>query len=615
MSFFRTVLIVLAAACSATATHALERGKPVHAVSMYDTPKHGPDFKHFDFVNPDAPKGGTLVRATEGDRTFDTFNVHSLKGAPIRSGGLMHDTLMFENPDEVFAMYGHVAETIEIAPDNSWVQFKLRPQAKFSDGSPITAEDVVFSFEILTTQGVPIYRLYWADVEKAEAVNKSTVKFSFKTKDNRELPLILGQVPVLSKAYWSKRDFTASTLEIPVVSGPYIVDTFEPGRFVTMKRVPNYWAKDLPVTRGLNNFERIRYEYFRDDDVRFEAFKTGGFDVYRSTSAREWATAYDFPAMKDGKIRKIELTDGMPMTTQSFVMNMRKPLFQDARVREALNYAFDFESLNKTVFYNSYTRIRSYWQKSELEATGLPSPAELKLLEPLRGKIPDRVFTAEFTQPKTDGQGNPRDNLRKATELLRAAGWVVENGKLVKSDTKAPFEFEFLLNQPSYERVVLPYLQNLQRLGIKASVRNVDSTQYVNRLDERDFDMTSLVMPYGLSPGNELVEDWGTASADRNGSRNYGGVKDAAIDALADHVIRAQTRDDVVAAARAFDRALTWNYYRILTYSSASERYAVWNKIKAPSRAPVHGIGSTGALIDQLWWMDPAEIAAEKAKP
>ncbi len=611
LSFIQTIAITVAL-LSPFAAHAIERGRPVHAISMYDAPKHAPDFKHFDFVNPDAPKGGTLVRPNENDRTFDTFNSFSVKGTPARAAALMYDTLMVDNPDEVFAMYGLVAETIEVAADNSWVQFKLRPQAKFSDGSAITADDVAFSFNILTTKGLPFYRLYWSDVDKVETPDKRTVKFVFKVNTNKELPLILGQLPILSKAYWAKRDFAETNFDIPVISGPYIIDTFEPGRFVTMKRRTDYWAKDLAVTRGMNNFEKIRYEYFRDDDVRFEAFKTGGYDVYRSTSAREWATGYDFPAMKEGKIRKVELTDGMPMNTQSFIFNLRKPMFQDVRVREALNYAFDFESLNRTVFYNSYQRLRSYWQKSELEATGLPTPAELKLLEPLRGKIPERAFTTPFTQPTTDGQGNARDNLRKATELLRAAGWVVENGKLVNSTTKAPFEFEIMEAQASMERVVLPFIQNLQRLGIKATIRNVDYTQFVNRLDNHDFDMTSLVLPYGLSPGNELNDDWGSATADEKSSRNYGGVKDAAVDKLAEHIIQAQTREDVLTATHAFDRVLTWNYFRLLTYSGASERYAIWNKIKAPARAPIHGLGSVGTLIDTLWWMDPAAAATQK---
>lgn len=598
----RCLLTVLIAIASVPA-QAIERGKPVHGIAMYGQPKHGPDFTHFDYVNPNAPKTGILVRATENDRTFDTFNGFSVKGAPARAAGLMHDTLMVDNPDEVFSMYGLIAETIEVAKDNTWVQFKLRPQAKFSDGSPILAEDVAFSFTILTTKGRPFFRLYWEDVAKVETPDKRTIKFTFKTDTNRELPLIIGQLPVLSKAYWSKRDFADTSLEIPVVSGPYIVDAFDPGRFVTVKRRADYWGKDLAVTRGLNNFERIRYDYFRDDDVQFEAFKKGEYDVHRNASARQWATAYDFPAAKDGRVRKLELADGMPMTTQSFVFNLRRPLFQDVRVREALNYAFDFESLNRTVFYNAYTRMRSYWQKSELEAKGLPGAAELKYLEPLRDKIPARVFTSEFAQPKTDGQGNVRDNLRKAAALLAEAGWTVDKGVLTK-DGK-PFTFEVLEVQQSAERYVLPWIQNLERLGIKANLRVVDPSQFFNRVDTQDFDITSLVLPYGLSPGNELVDDWGSEAADKPGSRNYGGIKDPALDTLAQAVIRAETREDLVAATRAFDRVLTWNHYRLITYASSVERVAVWNKIQGPERAPLHGWNVTGTGIETTWWANP----------
>jgi microcin C transport system substrate-binding protein len=602
------LLVAAGLVCGLSPAQAIERGKPVHGLAMYGQPKHGPDFKHFDFVNPDAPKGGTLTRTTENDRTFDTFNVFAVKGSPARAATLMHDALMTDNPDEVNSMYGLVAESVEVAADNTWMQFKLRPEARFSDGSPITAADIVFSFETLVAKGRPTFRLYWADVLKAEAVDARTVKFLFKNGMNKELPLILGQVPVLSKKYWEKRDFTATTLEIPVVSGPYTIESFEPGRFVVAKRRADYWGRNLAVTRGFNNFERIRYEYFRDEDVQFEAFKKGVYDVHRGTTARQWATAYDFPAFKDGRVKKYEFTDGQPMSTQTFTFNLRNPLFEDTRVREAMNLAFDFESLNRTVFYNAYTRLRSYWQKSELEAVGLPGPAELKYLEPLRGKIPERVFTTPFTQPVTDGQGNVRDNLRKAASLLREAGWVVENGMLVNAATKKPFEFEFLLVQAGLDSVLLPTIQNWQRLGIKATLRTIDPTQFYNRLEDRQFDMTSLIAPNALTPGNEQTDYWGTEAADNAASSNYGGVKDPAVDALAQAVIRAQTREEVIAATRALDRVLTWNFYRILTYSSQSERFAIWSKIQGPARTPLNGWGSAGVLIETTWWMDPAVV-------
>jgi microcin C transport system substrate-binding protein len=618
MILLRILIVVGLGVGLATPAVAIERGKPVHALSMYGRPKHGSDFKHFDFVNPGPPKGGMLTRATEQDRTFDTFNPYTLKGAPARialilGGALMHDTLMIGNPDEVNTLYGLVAETVEVAADNTWAQFKLRPEAKFSDGTKITAEDAVFSFDTLVAKGRPNFRLYWDDVARAEAIDPSTVKFWFKNSRSDAAPMNLGQLPMLSKAYWSTRDFTAPTLEIPVISGAYTIESFEPGRYVVAKRRNDYWAKNLAVMRGFNNFERIRYDYFSDDQVKFEAFKKGVYDVHRSASARQWATAYDFPAFKEGKVRKLEFTDGTPMTTQTFVFNLRNPLFTDARVREALNYGFDFESLNRTVFFNAYTRIRSYWQKSELEATGLPGPAELAILEPMRGEIPERVFTTPFTQPTTDGKGSPRENLSKAAALLREAGWVVENGKLVKADTKQPFEFEFVLAQANLDGVVLAAIENWKRLGITVKLQMIDSTQFLNRLNGRQFDMTWLVLPYGLSPGNELTDDWGMAAADRDGSRNYGGIKDPALETLAQKIIHAGTREEIVAATRAMDRVLAWNHYRILTYSTAVDRYAAWNTIQGPARVPLTGLGSTGSLIEMLWWAAPAAAPSHAA--
>ncbi|MDX2145234.1 MAG: extracellular solute-binding protein [Rhodospirillaceae bacterium] len=593
-----------------TTAQAIERGKPVHGLAMYGVPKHGPDFTHFDFVNPDAPKGGTLVRSNENDQTFDTFNGFTLKGSPARGIGLTYDTLMVDGADETFSAYCLVCETVEVAVDNTWIEYNIRPQARFHDGSPITAEDVAFSFEILTTKGAPNIRTYWAGVDRAEVKDTRTVRFHFKSNDNRELPMIMGQLPVLSKEYWQGRDFEATTLDAPLGSGPYKLDSFEIGRFIAYARVADYWAKDLAVVRGMNNFDVIRYEFFRDDAVSFEAFKGGEYDVHREATARQWATAYDFPAVKNGKVVKLEISDGQPMTTQSLILNLRRPIFRDRRVREALNLAFDFESLNRTIFFNAYARLRSYWQKSDLEAKGLPSVAELALLEPWRGKVPDNVFSAEFTQPTSDGRGNIRANLTKAAELLKAAGWVLQSGKLVNAGTRQPFEFEILLVQASLDRIYLPFAQNLERLGIKATLRVIDSTQYFNRINEFDYDTASVVLPNTLNPGNEQAYFWGSAAADQKGSPNYSGVKDPAVDALIDAVISAPDRETLVAATRALDRVLTWNHYRLLTYSSGAERYAHWTKLKRPDRFPLQGIGSAGGLIETTWWADPNATSA-----
>jgi len=609
----RLVWMSLCAAICAASIHpaqAFVRGKPVHALSLHGEPKYGPDFKNFDYVNPNAPKGGTLVMSTDAG-TFDTLNGFTLKGTPAFLSGIMHDTLMSHGMDEPFSMYCQMCETVEVATDNTWVEFKLRASARFSDGSPITAEDVSFSFSTLIEKGAPVYKLYWPDVAKVEVKDKQTVRFVFKHGNNGELPAILGQLPVIPKSYWSKRDFTATTLDIPVVSGPYVVDTFEVGRNVVYKRVAKYWGETLPVHRGTHNFDRIRVEYFRDSSVQFEAFKSGGFDYFFENTARRWATGYDFPAAKDGRVVKFEAVDGSPMNYQSIILNLRRPLFQDRRVREALGLAFDFESLNKTIFYNQYIRLRSYFQKSDLEPKGLPSPAELALLEPLRDKIPAEVFTQEFQQAPGGDQTALRNNLLKARDLLMQAGWTLTDGTLTKGGT--PFVFELLSNSPTLETVLTPWLKNLERLGIKATLRVIDTTQFVNRMNDYDFDATSLAGANSLSPGNEQSEFWGSEAAGRPGSRNYSGVKDSAVDALITQVVNAKDRESLVAASRALDRVLTWNYYRILTYSGAVDRHAYWAKLKRPDKVPLLGWGA-GAGTVAYWWMDPAAAKAG-AKP
>jgi microcin C transport system substrate-binding protein len=590
---------------------AFVRGKPVHALALYGEPKFGADFKNFDYVNPDAPKGGTLVTTNGAATTFDTLNPFTLKGVAAVNAALMHDTLMVGGLDEPFTMYCLICETVEVAPDNTWVEFKLHPTAKFQDGSPITAEDIAFSFATLVEKGTPVYRLYWQDVAKVDVKDKLTARFVFKTSTNRELPAILGQLPILSKAYWSTRDFAETTLDVPVASGPYTIESFEVGRYVLFKRDPKYWAANLPVSRGTSNFDHIRVEYFRDNSVQFEAFKSGTFDFFAENTARRWATGYDFPGVKDGRVTKLEVSDGSPMAHQSVTFNLRRPLFQDRRVRQALGLAFDFEGLNKTVFYQQYTRLRSYWQQSDLEAKGLPSPAELALLEPLRDKVPPEVFTQEFNQATNNDQGELRTNLLKARDLLIEAGWVVRDGVLVKSDTGQPFAFEILENSPTMETVLNPWIQNLQRLGIKATMRVIDVTQFVNRINDFDFDATTIPGAMSLSPGNEQSEYWGSEAAERVGSQNYSGVKDPAVDVLIAKVVDAEDRPSLSAATRALDRVLTWNYYRMLTYSAPVDRLAYWDRLQRPAKIPLLGWGAAGAGVITMWWMDPAKAGAK----
>lgn len=606
------LLFLAAAALSAAAlpADALTRGTPVAGIALYGEPKYGPDFAHFDYVNPNPPKIGELVRSNEAFLTFDTFNAFTLKGAQAYgSDTLLHDTLMIGSLDEPMSRYGLIAETIEIAADSKTVQFVLRENARFSDGSAITAGDVVFSFNTLITKARPVYRFVYADVEKAEAVDARTVRFTLKNTQNIKVPLLLSELPVLAEAYWSKRDFEATTLDVPVVSGPYNVDTFEAGRFVRYKRLANYWGKDLPAVRGMYNFDTIRFEYFRDDTVQFEAFKTGGYDMTRETSARRWVQDYNFPAFNEGRVQKLTVPSIQPQDVQTLSLNLRRPLFQDRRVREAINLGFDFESINKNLMFNEYVRLRSYWQGSALEAKGTPSAAELALLEPFRDKLPPELFTSEFKQPLTQGNGASRDNLALAAKLLDEAGWKVSDGRRVNAQGQ-PFTFEVTIVQPSLERLLGPWIQDLKRLGIEATLRVVDTAQYANRVTDFDYDAILIGMYTSLTPGSELVDQLSSDSAERPGSSNYSGIKDPVVDALLQRIVAAEDLETVTIASRALDRVLTFNHYRILTYTLAAERFAVWTKLKRPDVLPAMGFGPTGDAVMALWWTDGTAQAA-----
>lgn len=600
-----SVMIAVLCFGSAFSVQAIEKGRPVHALALHGEPQYGPDFTHFGYANPDAPKGGTLTLPNKRYLTFDTFNSFNIKGTVAVYLGMMHDSLMTDGLDEPSTAYCLVCKTVEVATDNSSVTFVLRPEAHFNDGSAITADDVAFSFNILVSEGSPVYRTIWADVDRLEIVDPNTITFHFKTNDRRDLPLTVGALPVLSKAYWEPRDFKESTLDIPVVSGAYVIEEFDAGRFVQYARVKDYWAQDLAVARGMFNFDAIRIEYFRDDDVRFEAFKRGVYEFRRENISRQWATGYEFPAVQDGRVTKTAVQTILPLTIQHESFNLRRTKFQDRRVRQAINYAFDFESLNRTLFYGLYERLGSYWQGSELEATGLPSAAELALLEPLRDMIPPEVFTEVYVQPSTDGQGNVRENLLKGRALLREAGLEEVDGKFIDPETGAQLAVEFLLVQAGLERVMLPFTQNLQRLGIDATLRIVDTSQYTNRTTDFDFDMAGYVQPMGLSPGSELRQFFGSDTADQPGSMNWNGLKDPAVDALIDIIVDAEDRETLITAVRALDRVLRWNFYRVLTYGSGEERYAYWNNLKFPDRHPAKGLG-LGDYVPVLWWHDPA---------
>lgn len=579
----------------------VQAAEPVHGVAMYGKPKYGPDFASFDYVNPDAPKGGEVRFDAIG--SFDSFNPFVVKGQSAAGLGFLFESLVTSSADEPFSEYGLIAKTIEIPEDRSYAAFILRPEARFHDGKPITADDVIFSFETLKSKGDPFYRLYYANVVRAEKLGERQVKFVFSKGVNRELPLIIGQMPILSKAYWQGRDFQATTLEPPVGSGPYRIERFETGRYIIYKRDENYWGKDLPVNRGFYNFDRIRYDYFRDTTVALEAFKAGAYDIRMENSAKDWATAYNSPAVQQGLIKKQQFPHQRPSGMQGFAFNIRRPLFKDPRVRQALGYAFDFQWTNRNLFYGQYTRTRSYFDNSELAAQGLPSKEELKILQPLRDKIPEQVFTQVYTPPVSEGSEDLRKNLRKALILLQKSGWTFKGHRLVKGNTGEPFTFEILLNQPNWERIALPFAHNLERLGIETRVRTVDSAQYENRVKSFDFDMIVQVWGQSLSPGNEQREFWGSRAADVQGSRNVVGIKDPAIDRLIDLVIAAPDRKSLVTRVHALDRVLLWNHFVIPHWHITYDRVAYWDKFGQPEVIPLQGVQMT------TWWMQPEKAA------
>ncbi|GEO81190.1 extracellular solute-binding protein [Pararhodospirillum oryzae] len=574
---------------------------PVHGLAMHGAVKYPADFTHFDYVNPDAPKGGAIRLAAMGG--FDTLNVFTIRGEAAAGLGLMVDTLTARAADEPFSHYGLIAQSMEMPEDRSWIIFNLRPEAVWSDGEPITADDVAFSLETLRTQGIPMYNMYYGDVERVEVLGPKRVRFVFKGTENRELPLIVGQMPILPKHYWEGRDFSAVTLDPPVISGPYRIASFEPGRSITYARRPDYWAKDLPVSRGFYNFDEIRHDYYRDATVMLEAFKAGAYDFRAENVARQWATGYDGPAVRDGRIIMERLPHHRVQGMQGFIFNLRRPLFADPRVREALGWAFDFEWTNQNLFYGEYTRTRSYFDNSELAATGLPDAAELAVLEPWRDQLPPRVFTEVYAPPVVDeAKGGLRANLAHALDLLRQAGWTVKDGALRNADGQ-PFEVEVLLAQPEFERLVLPFARTLERLGIRLSLRTVDTAQYINRVTHFDFDIMVGSWGQSSSPGNEQRDFWSQAAAHTPGSSNYSGIASPAIDGLIESIIAAPSRADLVTRVHALDRVLQWSFLVIPQWHQSSDRVAYWNLFGHPP-TPDDGIQFN------TWWVDPAKAAA-----
>lgn len=579
--------------------------RTTHGLSLIGAPKYGPDFTHFDYVNPDAPKGGRLRQAVQG--SFDTLNPFIVRGVP---GAILsiYDTLMARSMDEPGAEYGLLAESVTYPDDYGWVEFELNTEARWHDGEPVTADDVIFSFEALTTNH-PHFAGYYANVTEVTKLSETRVRFDFNETGNRELPQIVGQLYVLPEHYWDGsegRDISASTLVPPLGSGPYRIKTADPGRRIVLERVPDYWGRDIPANVGKHNFDELVFEYFLDETALLEAFKADRYDFRVESSAKRWATEYDFEAVRDGRVVLQVFDDENPEPMQAFAFNLRRDKFADARVRQAFNLAFDFEWMNKNIFFGQYQRTDSFFEGSELEATGLPGPRELAYLEPLRDRVPPEVFTEDFENPVAGDPASVRANLRRATRLLGEAGWEIRGRTLTNTQTGEEMQVEFLLVSPTFERVVLPYKQNLEKLGIGVTVRVVDAAQYQTRRDTFDFDITIGNFGQSLSPGNEQRDYWGSAAASREGSRNIIGIQDPAVDALIENIIFAPDRASLVAASRALDRVLLWNHYLVPHWWSPL-RTARWDRYGLPDTLPA--FAPAGGFPD-VWWYDADGTAA-----
>ncbi len=578
----------------------------VHGLSSFGDLKLPPDFKHFDYVNPEAPKGGLLaMQLTQitGNQAFDTFNtlnMFTFRGQGAAGLSMTFDSLMASSSDEPDSLYGLLAESVSISPDKLIYRFHLRPEARFHDGSLVTAEDVAFSLNILKEKGYPTYRLMLKDMAAAEAQDAATVRVTLAPTRGRDTHLSIAAMPVFSKAFWTGRDFEAATLEAPLSSGPYRVGRFEQGRFIELDRVEDYWGKDIPVNVGQNNFDRIRYEYFRDRQVAFEAFKSGLLTFYAEHTSRNWATGYDFPAIREGRVTRESIDSEQPVTAQGWRFNLRRSKFKDIRIREALGLAFDFEWTNTNIMYSSYRRTTSYFDNSEMKARGLPSPEETTLLEPFRAELPATVFTEEaYLPPESDGSGQDRNLLRKADQLLTAAGCKLE-GRVRKLPDGTPFEIEFLDFQTALQPHTEPFLANLRRLGINARQRIVDAAQYQQRVTNFDFDIIGLNAGGSMTPGDSLRLVYGSLSANTPGSLNYCGISNPAVDAMIEKIIAAQSRDELNLVCRALDRVLRAEQYWIPMWHLRTSWIAYWDMYSHPERRPRF---ETGAPM--TWWYDP----------
>jgi microcin C transport system substrate-binding protein len=608
----KVTLISLVAAfslCTIMSATASVNSIKSHALAIHGEPRYPANFKRFDYTSDKSEKGGILRLSGRG--AFDSLNEYIAKGNPADNLALLYDTLMVTSADEPFTQYGLLAEQVEYPADRSWVIFHLRTDAYFSDGHAIDTEDVVFSYKLLLEKGSPIYQFYYQDVISVEALDAQRVKFSFRQNNNRELPLIMGELPVLPKHFWEGKEFDKSSLEIPLGSGPYTIKDVDAGRNITYERNANYWGRYLSVNNGLYNFDIISIDYYRDNNIAIEALKANEYDFRWENSSKFWATAYDVPAVEAGQLIQKEVKNSANKGMQAFVYNLRKPIFQDIALRKAISHAFDFEWSNEMLFYNVYNRAYSFYSNSELAATGLPSQDELALLTPFKEQLPAAVFTEPYLLPKSDGSGHNRPNLRSAKAILDKAGYAVKGNQLYNADG-IKINFEILLVSSGFKRIVNPFIQSLKKLGIYVNVRLVDSSQYINRKRSFDFDMIVHVFVQSEAPGAEQQNFWGSQSAKMEGSGNLVGIQNPAIDGLIEHVVDANSREQLIVATRALDRALLHNYYAIPQWYSSSSRIVYWDKFYFPETSPIYDKYYTRAI--HSWWYSPEKAAKLEAQ-
>ena len=594
----KTLLTAITVFILLIAQNLLAKTNVSHAIAMHGEPKYDQNFIRVEYVSNNAEKGGNIVRSAIG--TYDTFNPFTLKGTSAAGIGLLYESLTVGSSDEAFTEYGLLAKSIEWPDDRSWVTFTLRDEAKWHDGKKITSDDVVWTFNTLMEKGHPFYKYYYGDVSEVIKITENKVKFEFSTNTNKELVLIVGQLPVLPKHYWENKNFEETTLDVPIGSGPYKVKSFDAGRSITYELDMDYWGFEnniVPIKVGKDNMGSIRYDYYKDRGVEREAFKSGEIDFFSENTSKEWATGYDIDAVTEGLIKKELIPHENPQGMQAFAFNTRKDIFADKRVRKALSFAFDFEWTNKNLFYGAYKRTDSFFENSELASSGLPSQAELAYLNPYIDQLPKEIFNEEYSNPKTDGSGFIRNELQEATKLLQEAGWKLRDGKLENSNGE-PFEFEILLVSPAFERIVLPFIDNLEKLGINASLRTIDSSQYQKRIESFDFDMVVFTFSQSLSPGNEQRNFWSSGAADTNGSRNIIGIKNNVIDLLIENLINAKDREDLITISRALDRVLLWNYYVIPQWHISAYRVLYWDMFDQPKQKPKYSLGF------DTWWVN-----------